>query len=94
MLYSRPHYVPVLLVLAGMFSPLYRLASAQSVPATQAVASAVDGVWLGPLQPAPGKQLRIQLHLKMGPPEACALDSLDQGAEGIPCEHLQLKGQA
>jgi CubicO group peptidase (beta-lactamase class C family) len=67
--------------------------SAQSVSAPQAAASPADGIWLGALRPSAGVQLRVQLHLKLGPTGTCVLDSLDQGAAGLPCNNVQLNGQ-
>ncbi len=66
-------------------------------PAPVAVAPAKSpftGIWLGTLQ-AGGKGLRIQLHLDMSTtPAGCALDSLDQGAMGIPCTNVAVSGNA
>ena len=47
-------------------------------------------VWLGTLS-AGSANLRVQFHLdpKSG---ACVIDSLDQGAEGIPCAELKING--
>ncbi|HEY2516411.1 MAG TPA: serine hydrolase domain-containing protein, partial [Polyangiaceae bacterium] len=51
-------------------------------------APSLTGIWLGTL-PTPGKGLRLQLHLDLAKtPAACTLDSLDQHAEGIPCENV------
>lgn len=48
----------------------------------------LSGVWLGTLR-AGGKGLRIQLHLDLAnTPAACAIDSLDQHAMGIPCTNV------
>ena len=48
----------------------------------------LSGVWLGTLR-AGGKGLRIQIHLDLAStPAACALDSLDQHAMGIPCTNV------
>jgi len=48
----------------------------------------LTGVWLGTLATG-GKGLRLQLHLNLAPtPATCALDSLDQGAAGIPCTNV------
>lgn len=47
-----------------------------------------SGIWLGTLE-AGAKGLRIQLRLDLTPtPPTCSLDSLDQGAMGIPCDHV------
>lgn len=46
------------------------------------------GIWLGKIEVG-GKGLRVQVHLDLGPSTpTCALDSIDQGAMGIPCEHV------
>jgi len=65
-------------------------AIAQSPPA----ASPVDGVWLGTLHTG-GGDLRIQLRMRSDPggQEKCELDSLDQGAMGLPCANVKLKGE-
>src|SRR6188472_1014381 len=57
-------------------------------PALAATAPSVSGIWLGTLEAGP-KGLRIQLHLDLAStPPSCTLDSLDQGAMGIPCDHV------
>lgn len=92
MLYSRFHMKVSsfhALAFASLLSPLFSQAAAQSVAAPQTGASPADGIWLGTL----GGTLRVQLQLKLGPAGTCALDSLDQGAPGIPCNNLQLSGQ-
>ena len=55
--------------------------------------SRVDGIWLGTLDAA-GAKLRVQVQLKSdrAGKEYCSLDSLDQGAAGLPCDNIQLKG--
>jgi CubicO group peptidase (beta-lactamase class C family) len=55
-----------------------------------AKASAVDGVWLGTIETA-GAKLRVQVQVKSdrGGKEYCSLDSLDQGAMGLPCENVR-----
>ena len=55
----------------------------QTPPPPVAKPVTLDGVWLGTLQI--GNGLRIQVHLA---PQACSLDSLDQDAMGIPCDHV------
>jgi CubicO group peptidase (beta-lactamase class C family) len=54
----------------------------------------VDGIWLGTLTAGP-QSLRIQLHVTIdsGGTEHCTLDSLDQGAAGLPCENVRLNGK-
>ncbi|MDQ3336598.1 MAG: beta-lactamase family protein [Myxococcota bacterium] len=57
-------------------------------PAPVTKPAAFGGIWLGTLQ-AGGTALRIQLRLDLAPtPPSCSLDSLDQGAMGIPCDHV------
>ena len=57
-------------------------------PAPVAKPAPFSGIWLGTLQ-AGGKGLRIQLHLDVArTPASCSLDSLDQGAMGIVCDHV------
>jgi serine-type D-Ala-D-Ala carboxypeptidase/endopeptidase len=48
--------------------------------------SPLDGIWLGTLHTG-GPNLRVQFHLHQDAPGkwTCTLDSLDQGATGIPC---------
>jgi CubicO group peptidase (beta-lactamase class C family) len=55
--------------------------------------AALTGVWLGTLEAGAAK-LRIQLHLEPGTAgePACALDSIDQKAFAIPCEHVRREG--
>jgi CubicO group peptidase (beta-lactamase class C family) len=55
--------------------------------------SRVDGIWLGTLD-AGGAKLRIQVQLKSdrAGKEHCSMDSLDQGATGIPCDNVQFQG--
>jgi CubicO group peptidase (beta-lactamase class C family) len=55
--------------------------------------SRVDGIWLGALE-AGGAKLRIQAHVKSNRAgkEYCSLDSLDQGAMGLPCDNVQFEG--
>ncbi len=53
----------------------------------------IDGIWLGALQ-AGGQSLRIQLHIASDQPgkKSCTLDSLDQGAMGLECANVAVKG--
>jgi serine-type D-Ala-D-Ala carboxypeptidase/endopeptidase len=55
--------------------------------------SRVDGIWLGTIS-AGGATLRIQVQVKSdrAGKEYCSLDSLDQGAMGLPCENVELNG--
>jgi len=64
-------------------------------PSASAAAPAppdLSGIWLGTLQAGP-KGLRLQLRIDMSKmPPACALDSLDQHAKGIPCTDVAVTG--
>jgi CubicO group peptidase (beta-lactamase class C family) len=62
------------------------LAFAQTAPK-------IDGIWLGSLS-AGGQTLRVQVHTQTGASgqQTGSLDSLDQGAMGLPCEKLKLAG--
>ena len=81
------------LALTSLLSLLSLAAVAQ--PPAQTASSPADGIWLGRLGAGP-QALRLQLHLKVGAAGAgnCALDSLDQGAPGIPCNNVQVSGTA
>src|ERR1035441_8633113 len=81
------------LALTSLLSLLSLAAVAQ--PPAQTASSPADGIWLGRLGAGP-QALRLQLHLKVGAAGAgnCALDSLDQGAPGIPCNNEQVSGTA
>jgi serine-type D-Ala-D-Ala carboxypeptidase/endopeptidase len=76
-------------------APLMAPAQQNPSPAPPASPSAVDGIWLGELH-AGSATLRVQIVVKTDPPGklACALDSLDQGAMGLPCDHVELKGDS
>ncbi|HUB79476.1 MAG TPA: serine hydrolase domain-containing protein [Bryobacteraceae bacterium] len=53
----------------------------------------VEGTWMGTLSGGGGK-LRVQLHVKSdGGKLSCAMDSLDQGAMGLPCDSARLEGK-
>jgi serine-type D-Ala-D-Ala carboxypeptidase/endopeptidase len=57
-------------------------------PVSVAKPVSLTGIWLGTLEVG-GKGLRLQVHLGLGStPPTCALDSLDQGAMGIPCTNV------
>lgn len=48
----------------------------------------MTGIWLGTLH-AGSTTLRVQLHLDFAAtPTSCTLDSLDQGAMGVPCTNV------
>src|SRR5258706_3110224 len=55
--------------------------------------SRVDGIWLGAIE-AGGATLRVQVQVKSdrAGKEYCSLDSLDQGAMGLPCDNVQFSG--
>jgi len=49
----------------------------------------VDGIWLGTIEAGAAK-LRVQVQVKSrAGKEYCSLDSLDQGAMGLPCDNVQ-----
>jgi len=61
-------------------------APAPVAPAPVAPPASADGIWLGTLHPGT-TSLRVQLRIDLAKnPPACTLDSLDQGAAGIPCQ--------
>lgn len=67
--------------------------AAHAAVAPRAVPS-LSGVWLGTLHTG-GKGLRIQLRLDLAAtPVACAIDSLDQQAMGIPCTNVVASASA
>jgi len=78
---------------AGSSSVSCNLASDPFVPA--ATPSAVDGFWLGVLT-TPGGSLRIQIGVRSAASGdvLCSLDSLDQGAYGIPCANVVYSDRA
>jgi CubicO group peptidase (beta-lactamase class C family) len=82
----------VVLCLAGLI--LFPPAHAQE-PSQPSPAAAVAGIWLGTIT-ASGASLRIQLHLQAESSGALTgtLDSIDQKAFGIPCDKVELKGNA
>ena len=57
--------------------------------------SPVDGFWLGTIS-SPAGSLRIQITVRsdQGGGEHCTLDSLDQGAFGLPCANAMLAESA
>ncbi len=61
----------------------------------QATTSTVAGDWKGMLS-VQGQELHLALHLSIGPDGklAAKLDSVDQGAMGIPCSDAALNGAA
>ncbi|CAN5917812.1 hypothetical protein BH11MYX3_BH11MYX3_28240 [soil metagenome] len=76
----------VALVGCGSSPPPPPPAPTPVAPAPVAVKPDVSGIWLGTLR-AGATALRIQVHVDVAvTPPSCALDSLDQGAMGIPCD--------
>ncbi len=75
----------------GSASPL-RFVRDTFVPATEP--SAVDGYWLGTLEP-PGIQLRIQIRVRSDATgkQYCTLDSLDQRTSGLECANVVFSGK-
>ena len=72
--------------------PTLLLALCRALP--QQPASPVAGIWLGSLN-AGGATLRIQVHIEGASGSlTCSLDSLDQGAFGIPCSNVRVDGSA
>lgn len=72
------------LLVLGLFLTIFACAVFAAEP------SPLDGIWLGTLTAGP-QSLRIQLHVKSDTGKAsCTLDSLDQGAAGLPCENAKL----
>jgi serine-type D-Ala-D-Ala carboxypeptidase/endopeptidase len=68
------------------------LALAQPAPSNSSpIPSAVTGIWLGELH-AGGASLRVQIQVRSDSAGklTCVLDSLDQEAMGLPCEHVEL----
>lgn len=56
---------------------------------------ALVGDWKGALQPVPGVKLRLILRVKAGDAGlTAAVDSVDQGANGLPVDAIALKGRA
>jgi serine-type D-Ala-D-Ala carboxypeptidase/endopeptidase len=66
-----------------------------ALASSQGEQPSIAGIWLGSLH-AGGQTLRIQLHLQAAGtgPFTCALDSIDQKGFGIPCNNVQIKGDA
>lgn len=66
------------------------LAALIALPA-QAAAQNAAGDWIGTLEPAPGMTLRVAVHIQAGEGGGLigTLDSLDQGAFGIPLADIE-----
>ena len=57
--------------------------------------SGLDGDWDGTLEAAPGVKLRLAFHVKTGVHGTLAsVDSIDQGANGVPISSISLDGTA
>jgi len=71
------------------------MSAQQKAASNNASEAKINGVWLGTLHAGP-QSLRIQVHLQVGVQGAqmCSLDSIDQKAFGIPCNNVQVKGDA
>jgi uncharacterized protein len=85
-----------LILLAALFAAA--TASAQNPPpaAVPTAATGIEGIWLGTIV-APGDiKLRIQLHIERDATGALSvkMDSLDQGANGIPIPKATLNDSA
>ena len=68
--------------------------AAEAAAAAAAVKpSAIDGNWAGALN-AGSQTLHIIFHFKAGPDGIlCSMDSVDQGANGIPCSDVKVDGK-
>ena len=68
--------------------------AATAAELAQVQPSPVDGDWAGVLR-AGEHSLRVAFHFQAAPGDKIegSLDSLDQGAMGIPCSNIKLKGQ-
>ena len=75
---------------AGSVLPL---GLARGVLAGKPVVAGLDGDWVGVLAITPATSLRIVFHIRTGPHGTTVrLDSLDQGAVGLPADGLERKG--
>ncbi|MGB8885824.1 MAG: serine hydrolase domain-containing protein [Candidatus Korobacteraceae bacterium] len=74
--------------------PLVLKQSATAAELAQLKPSPVDGDWTGVLR-AGDASLRVAFHFHVasGDKINCTMDSIDQGAMGIPCNNVKLKGQ-
>ena len=74
--------------------PLVLKQSATAAELAQVKPSPIDGDWAGVLR-AGNTSLRLVLHFRAAPGSAIegTMDSIDQGAMGIPCSNVKLKGQ-
>jgi hypothetical protein len=61
-------------------------------PQGQASTKGIDGEWMGTLKP-PGAELRLALHISKSEDGSlkATIDSIDQGANGIPVNSISLK---
>lgn len=78
------------LALASLMAPAQQNSSAPPPAASAPTKAAVDGIWLGELH-AGGATLRVQIVVKADSTGklSCALDSLDQGTMGLPCDRVE-----
>ena len=74
--------------------PLVLKQSATAAELAQVKPSPIDGDWAGVLR-AGNTSLRLVLHFRAASGSAIegTMDSIDQGAMGIPCSNVKLKGQ-
>jgi len=81
------------IILAAIFLPLVFCAQAYSLPPqTPAAAKGIEGDWLGTLK-TPGAELRLLVHITKNQEGNLAgtMDSIDQGAKGIPITSITFK---
>src|SRR5690349_10243822 len=83
----------ILLIVSGFQSSKLCAQPMQPSSADSPSTRTIEGYWLGTLS-APGVSLRIQITVKRNPEQglSCTLDSLDQGAMGLPCANVALTG--
>ncbi len=76
------------LVACGSATPPPAPAPKLVAPAPVAKPAALTGIWLGALKTG-SAELRVQIRLDFAAtPTSCVLDSLDQGAMGVPCTNV------
>jgi len=75
-------------VACGSATPPPAPAPKPVAPAPVAKPVALTGIWLGALKTG-SAELRVQIRLDFATtPTSCVLDSLDQGAMGVPCTNV------
>ncbi len=95
---SRLLFVLFLAIAPLMAPAQYAPAAAQAASqaaSPPALPATINGFWLGELH-AGGATLRVQITVKSDADgkASCTLDSLDQNAIGLPCDHVELKGDS